>query len=291
MAGLVWMLLSGLCFVAVNAVVKHLGNDIPPAQSAFLRYLFGTLLLLPVLPSLIRAEIGGRVWGTFAVRGAVHSLAVLAWFYAMTQITIAEVTAMGYLNPVFVTLGAALFLGETLRLRRLIAVAVAILGALIVLRPGVREVSPGHLAMIGAALFFAASYLMAKRLTAHVGPWSMVAMLSIGVTVALSPWAVAVWQPIGLREVAWLLLIAVCATMAHYAMTRAFAAAPLGVTQPATALQLVWAVALGALVFGEPVDAMVVLGGVLVAGAVVFIALREEQLRRAQARAASQSAR
>ena len=65
-------------------------------------------------------------------------------------------------------LGAALFLGEKLALRRIMAVLVAFLGALIILRPGLREVSSGHLAMIGTAIFFAGSYLMAKRMSGQV---------------------------------------------------------------------------------------------------------------------------
>jgi drug/metabolite transporter (DMT)-like permease len=66
-------------------------------------------------------------------------------------------------------------------------------------------------------------------------------------------------------------------------MTLAFAAAPIGVTQPVTALQLVWAVALGALAFGEAVDPYVVFGGVVIVSAVIFIALREQAVRRAEA--------
>ena len=64
----------------------------------------------------------------FSLRGAAHSIGVIAWFYAMTKITIAEVTAMNYLVPVYVTLGAALFLGETLAMRRLAAIMAAFIG-------------------------------------------------------------------------------------------------------------------------------------------------------------------
>ena len=284
-AGVLWMVVTGLFFVGVTAVVKHMGDAVPAAQSAFLRYLLGLVFLLPMLPSMARAQLDRRDLSLYGLRGLVHSLGVILWFFAMTRISLAEVTAMNYLVPVYVTLGAALFLGERLRLRRLFAVAAAILGALIILRPGIREISPGHVAMLGTAVFFAMSYLIAKRMSGRANPAVVVGMLSVTVTIGLAPFAWAVWVPVTMEQIGWLFLVAFFATAGHYTMTLAFVAAPIGVTQPVTALQLVWAVALGALAFGEPVDLYVVLGGIVIVSAVIFIALREQALRRAEARA------
>ena len=282
-AGILWMVLTGLLFVGMTAIVKHMGDAVPAAQSAFLRYLLGLVFLVPLIPMMLRARLDRQDLALFGFRGAVHTLGVILWFFAMTRIPLAEVTAMNYLVPVYVTLGAALFLGERLRLRRLVAVAAAILGALIILRPGIREVSTGHVAMLGTALFFAASYLVAKRMTGRASPEVVVGMLSITTTIGLAPFAWAVWTPVTGEQVAWLFLVAFFATAGHYTMTLAFAAAPIGVTQPVTALQLVWAVALGALAFGEAVDPFVVFGGVVIVSAVIFIALREQAVRRAEA--------
>lgn len=273
------MLLTGLFFVGMTATVKHIGQDVPPAQSAFLRFALGLVYVLPALPALRRAAFGRGDWAGYGMRGALHTLGVLCWFYAMTAITLAEVTAMNYLIPVYVALGAALFLGERLRMRRLLAIAAAVLGAMIILRPGFRELSAGHLAMIGTAVFLAASYLMAKRLTARAPASVVVALLSVTVTIGLAPVAAMVWVPIGAREFLWLFATASFATAGHYTMTLAFMAAPISVSQPVTALQLVWAVTLGAVLFGEPVDLYVVAGGVVIIASVIFIALREHQLQ------------
>lgn len=283
--GVLWMLLAGLCFVGMTATVKSMGDAIPAPQSAFLRFLLGLVFLLPVLPALRQMRLAPRDWGLFGLRGVAHAFGVMLWFFAMTRIPLAEVTAMGYLTPVVVALGAALFLGERLRLRRLAAIAAAIVGAMIILRPGLREVSPGHLAMLMNAVFFSTSYLIAKRMTGVVPPSVVVAMMSIFVTLALMPFAYAVWVPVSWQEVAWLGLVACFATAGHYAMTMAFASAPISVTQPVTALQLVWAVLLGALFFAEPVDLFVIMGGGVIVTAVIFIALREQALARAEGRA------
>lgn len=277
--GIGWMLATGLCFVAVNAIVRGLEGALPASQAAFIRFLIGLVFLVPVLVPALRRGFPVVVWGQFCLRGALHVLAVIAWFYAMSRITVAEVTAIGYLNPIVVTIGAALFMGERLAARRIAAICVALLGAVIVLRPGLRELDPGHLAQVLASVAFGASYLVAKRLTERVPPAVVVAMMSLTVSVGLAPIALAVWVPPTPAQVGWLALVALFATLGHYTMTRAFAAAPLTVTQPVTFLQLIWASLIGVLIFHEPLDGWVILGGGLMIGAITFITWREARIR------------
>ena len=272
--------MTGLSFVAVTALVKSMGPRIPPAEAAFLRYLLGLVFLLPMIRDLREAHLTPRQWRLFTLRGLCHAVGVILWFYAMTRIPIAEVTAMNYLAPVYVSVGAALFLGERLAARRIAAVIVALIGAAIILRPGFREVSQGHIAMVFAAIVFAGSYLTTKVLSGEVKPTVVVAMLSIFVTIALAPFALVDWVAPNLDELAILFGVAVFATAGHYTMTLAFAAAPVTVTQPVTFLQLVWAVLLGVFMFGEPIDVWVLLGGFVILASVTFITWREAVLRR-----------
>lgn len=279
-AGLLWMVLTGAMFVAVTAIVKHVGDRVPAPEAAFLRYLLGLVFILPLLGVLRREGMTRGALALYTARGAAHTVAVMLWFYAMTQIPIAEVTAMNYLSPVYVTIGAALFLRERLALRRLTAIGAALLGVAVILRPGFREVSPGHLAMLVTAVGFAGSYLMAKRMTGLASPTMIVAMLSITVTIGLAPFAAAVWVTPTPTEIGWLLLVAAFATAGHFTMTMAFRSAPVTVTQPATFLQLIWASLLGWAVFGEALDPWVLAGGAIIVAAVTFIAWREAVLYR-----------
>ena len=275
--GIAWMLLTGLLFVGLTAVVKHVGQDLPAAQAAFLRFLFGTILLLPAIRAIRRTVLDGRTLRLFALRGALHSAAVVLWFFAMARIPLTDVTAMNYLSPIFVGLGAALLLGERLPKRRIAAVAVALLGVAVVLRPGVREVTSGHLVMLVMPILSAGSYLVAKRLTSDVPPLVIVGGLSVSVTIGLAPLALLVWQTPTAAQTAWMVVVAALATAGHYAMTRAFAAAPVSATQPVTFLQLVWAALLGWALFGEAVDPFVVLGGTMIVAAVSYDAWRESR--------------
>ncbi|PKP73622.1 MAG: EamA family transporter [Alphaproteobacteria bacterium HGW-Alphaproteobacteria-6] len=274
------MLATGLAFVAVTGVVRHLGTGLPAAEAAFIRFLFGLVFLVPVLAMAFRRGFPRGAWGLIGLRGLLHVAAVILWFFAMARIPVAEVTAIGYLNPIVVTLGAAWFLGERLAARRLAAIGVAMIGALVILRPGLREIVPGHWAQLGAAVSFGLSYLLAKRLSALIAPGAVVATLALAVTIGLAPFAYAVWVPPSVTQLGWLAVVAGVATIGHYTMARAFAAAPLTVTQPVTFLQLVWAALLGALVFGEAVDPFVIAGGALIVGAISYMTWREARLRR-----------
>ena len=280
------MLVTGLCFVAVTATVKMVGDGVPSAQAAFLRYALGLVFLLPMIPAIRRVTFSRRTLGLFGLRGVVHAAGVFCWFYAMARLPIAEVTAMNYLVPVYVSVLAVIVLGERMAQRRIIAVAIALFGALIILRPGFRDLNTGHLAMLFTALAFAVGYLIAKIMADETPAAVVVFMLSVTVTIGLAPFAVLEWVPVGAREIGLLFLTGLFATVGHYTMTLAFSAAPLTVTQPVTFLQLVWATLLGVMAFDEALDGFVVFGGALIISAVSFIALREATLRkRAAARA------
>lgn len=280
LAGILWMLATGLSFVVVTGTVRHLGTALPAVESAFIRFLYGLVFLAPTLLPVLRHGLPDGAWRLVLGRGALHVLAVTLWFFAMARIPVAEVTAIGYLNPIVVTVGAALIFGEALAARRIIAIGVALAGALVVLRPGLREVTPGHLAQLGAAVCFGLSYLIAKRLSALVPAGALVALLSLTVASGLAPFAVAVWVPPSAEQFGWLGVVAAFATLGHYTMARAFAAAPLTVTQPVTFLQLVWATLLGWAAFGEAVDPFVLLGGGMIIGAISYMTWREARVRR-----------
>jgi drug/metabolite transporter (DMT)-like permease len=278
--GIFWMIVTGLCFIGVTALVKLLGTRVPAAEAAFLRYVLGLVFLIPFLPSILKIRLDRSTLILFCARGAAHTIGVSLWFFGMARIPVADVTAMNYMSPVYVTLGAALFLGERLALRRVLAVLAALLGALVILRPGFREIGAGHLAMIFVAILFGASYLLTKLLTDRTSPGVVVTMLSLTVTIGLAPLAAMNWVTPTAHELMILMGVATLATAGHYTMTLAFRAAPLAVTQPVTFLQLVWAVLLGAVFFAEPIDPWVILGGTLIVASISFISFREAQLKR-----------
>ena len=143
-----------------------------------------------------------------------------------------QVTAIGFTTPIFTAIGAAIYLGEVLHARRITAVLVSFVGTLIILRPGAVEIELGALAQLAAAPLFACSFLIAKKLTETESSASIVAWMSVFVTLALMPPALMVWRTPTLTELGWLFVTAIFATAGHYTFTRAMQAVEQVGTQP-----------------------------------------------------------
>jgi len=266
----------------MTAIVRYLGSSLPAVETAFIRYALGSVLMIPILLRMFRSPPTARVMGVFATRGVIHAIGVGLWFFAMARIPMAEVTAIAYIAPIFITIGAALFLGERLHGRRIAGVIFGLIGALIILRPGFQELNIGQLAQLISTPFFAASFLITKKLSGTEDSSVIVTMLSVCCTLALLPGALYFWVPPTWAELGWLGLTAVVATAAHYSMTRSYEAAPISVTQPISFLQLVWAAIMGMVLFGEALDLYIFAGAAVIVGAATYISHREAKASRAE---------
>jgi drug/metabolite transporter (DMT)-like permease len=274
--GVAWMALTGLLFVAVTGIVRHLGSDMNPIQAAFIRYAMGVVIMAPLLLRVRWSRLAPRRrLGMYLARGIVHGAAVMLWFYAMAHIPIAEVTALGFTAPIFTTIGAALFLGERVRARRIGAVLVGFAGAMIILRPGIAAIDPGAIAQLIAAPLFAASFILAKKLTETDSSGVIVGVLTVIVTLMLLGPAMLVWRTPTLGELGWLFATASFATAGHLTLTQAFRSAEITVTQPVAFLQLIWATLLGFYVFGEQPDLFTWIGAAVIVSSATYIAHRE----------------
>lgn len=276
--GILWMVLTTILFVAVTATVRFLEGEVPAPQAAFLRYLIGTLLLTPALVTLIKVKPEKALMNKFILRGLVHSIGVTMWFYAMSVMPVAEVTAIGFLTYIFVSVGASIFLKEKLHKHRLSAILISFIGALIILRPGFKEIGNGQIGMLIATIVFTASYLIAKIVSKERSSSEIVAMLSIFTTIFLFPSAIYVWEPLSIKAFLVLTLTAVIATVGHITMTKAIKLAPMVTTQPILFLQLVWASMVGFFLFDENVDPFVIIGGTIIMICVCYVAYREHKL-------------
>jgi len=276
--GILWMVITTILFVGVTATVRYLEGDVPAPQAAFLRYAIGTLMLAPSLISLSKIKPDRPLLNKFILRGFVHSIGVTLWFYAMSVMPVAEVTAIGFLTYIFVSLGASIFLKEKLHKHRLSAILISFVGALIILRPGFKVIESGQLGMLIATMVFTASYLIAKIVSKERSSSEIVAMLSIFTTIFLIPSAIYSWEPLSLEAFLILAFTALIATLGHITMTKAIKAAPMVVTQPILFLQLVWASMVGLFIFDEKFDLFVILGGTIIMLCVCYVSYREHKL-------------
>jgi drug/metabolite transporter (DMT)-like permease len=278
--GCLWMVAGGLLFVAVTVIVRYLGSDMPAVEAAFIRYLIGLCMLVPLMLRMNWQRVRQMNLKLYLCRGLIHAVAVMLWFFAMARIPLAEVTAIGFSTPVFTAIGAILIFKESVKKRRMIAIAAGFVGTIIILRPGFQSIEGGSLAQLIAAFFFAGSFLLAKRMTQSESSSDILVMLTLFCTIALLPGAIYYWREPSMIEVGGLALVAVFATAGHYVITRAIAYAPLTVTQPLSFLQLVWAIGIGYWLFDEVPDFWVIVGAMIIVVAVSYMAHREAQVAR-----------
>jgi len=279
---MVWMVLGGFLFSLLNTIARDLTLHLDVYQSQFLRYLFGLLVILPwVWRDGWRAykpvNLAGQFW-----RGGVHTLGLVLWFTALPQISLADMTAIGFTGPIFIMLGAAWFLGEPMRKDRWIAAIIGFSGVLVVVLPKMSGDGGWYnLVMLASAPVFAASFLITKALTRYEKPGVIVLWQALTVTVLSLPMAIPNWQmPTPMQ---WLAFAAtgVLGTLAHYCLTRAFALADISATQSLRFLDLVWASVLGWLVFGDVPSQSTWLGAFVILWATVWIARREGRRKNA----------
>ena len=276
--GILWMVITTILFVGVTATVRYLEGEVPAPQAAFLRYAIGTVMLVPSLITLTKFKPDRSLFNKFVLRGFVHSIGVTLWFYAMSVMPVAEVTAIGFLTYIFVSIGASIFLKEKLHKHRLSAILISFIGALIILRPGFKVIESGQLGMLIATMVFTASYLIAKVVSKERTSSEIVAMLSIFTTIFLIPSAIYSWEPLSLKALLILSFTALIATLGHITMTKAIKAAPMVVTQPVLFLQLVWASMVGLFIFDEEFDLFVIIGGTVIMICVCYVSYREHVL-------------
>jgi len=274
-----FMVLTGACMVAVMVNLRYLDESLPSVQVAFIRYLFGLAIIFPFAAQELKLRNLKIPIIKHGIRGTLHGFGVVLWFYSVSQITLSQVTAISYLTPIFTTIGAIIVFKERLTKQRFLAILTAIIGAILILRPGLEVISVGKSAQLFSTLLLAASYLITKNLTKTEGTFLIVFMLNLFATLTLLPFALLIWISPSVIDLGLLLTIAILASFGHYFVTKAVALAPLSVTQPVIFLQLIWSTLIGLLIFGEPIDLLIIIGGGFIVLAITQIAYSEKQTK------------
>lgn len=222
-------------------------------------------------------SLGTRRLGLHAWRNAVHFTAQFSWFWAMTQIPLAQVFTLEFSMPLWLAVLAPMVLGERLTLARAIAVGVGFAGTLLVLRPSLAGVNLGAAAALYSAIGYAFSVMAVKQLTRTDSALCVLFWMSLLQCLygfILLRGAPSWPSPVAL---AWIGAIAVCGLAAHFCMARAFALADTLIVAPMDYLRLPLIAVVGLLAYGEPLDPMVLVGGVVIAAANIGNLLAERR--------------
>jgi len=257
--------LAAMVLLAVAA--RQAGNVLHVFQIMELRSLLGLVLFAPMIAAAggVRA-VRTHHFRRHFTRNAVHYVAQFLWFLAITMIPIAEVVAIEFTGPVWVALLAVVALGERITAARAMAVALGLIGVVIIVRPGLDHVEVGQIVALLAAIGFAGSIILVKSLTRTESVVSIIFwMLVIQSVIGAIP-AVTVWQTPPMTVWPWLAIIAVCGTYSHFCMAHALRHADATTVVPLDFLRVPLTALAAWLVFSERFDLFTVVGAAVILG-------------------------
>ncbi|MCF1483521.1 MULTISPECIES: DMT family transporter [Rhizobium/Agrobacterium group] len=264
-------------FAISDASVKLVDGRISPFESAF----FGSLFGLAALPFLLkRGDSLTDVFRTsnlklWLLRFVASGTSAIGAVTAFTHLSMAEAFCLIFLLPCFVTIMSVVFLKEQVGMRRWSAVIIGFIGVLVVLRPGFRELSIGHLGAVIGGLGGAISIVVYRAIGPREKSTSLYGAGAFG-TIIISGIAMlpAFSWPQGTD---WLLLLSygLFAALATVLMMLATRFAPAAVLGPAQYSQMLWAILFGYLIFGDHIDMPMLVGITLIIGSGLITLMRE----------------
>ena len=274
------MVASTVFFAFMVLAIRLASEQLHAFEVAFFRSFFGMLAALPLLRlhgiGLLRTNQLPR----YVFRCVLGTLAMLCGFWAIANLPLAHAVSLSYSSPLFVTIAAALWLGEQVRARRWSAVLAGFIGVLVIVRPGTEGFSWGSMVAVTGALISAAVAIQIKQLTRtepadRVVIWTTI----LWVPMSLLP-ALAVWQ--GPQGITWLWVVAagVLGTAGHMLWTRALNIGDVSALSPISFLQLPIVALLAWLLFAEALDGWTIAGAAIILGANGYIAHREATIAR-----------
>ena len=275
-----WMLFS-FCFFTVETIgTRMIGAELPIMQLVLVRSGAQFLVLLPFLiragPSVFRTEH----IGLHAVRGLLTIGGLATYFYSYTHLPLASATSIGFARNLFIVAFAAIVLGEVVRWRRWTATLVGLVGVIVIMRPGIEEVSPAYLVAVIGAAFGAAITLATRALATREAPIQIMAYIAVFTTLGSLVPGILVWQNPTAWQALWLVVIGFIGPMGQYVAIRSFRLGEASALAAVDYARLLFAVAAGYLVFAELPDRYTILGAAIIIISTLYITIREARLAR-----------
>jgi drug/metabolite transporter (DMT)-like permease len=266
---------SIVLFSIMVIFIRKASESLHILEVVFFRNLLALIVMLPIIKSIGLAAIKMNNTRLFFMRGFVGAIGMIAGFTCLTLIPLAQATAISFSQPLFITIGATIFLGEIIKARRIAAIIVGIIGMLIIVQPGFNSLSLGIILAIISALALSVNALIVKKLTLTDTPHAIIIwMVVMLIPITLIP-AIPVWEWPSLE--AWLYLwgIAILGTLAHFSWTKSYAMADITSLEPIGFIKLPIMALLGWMIFSEIPGTWTWVGGLIIFMSTIYISQRE----------------
>ena len=278
--GGLWMAAAAAAFTMMTMLIREAANGVHPFEIAFFRALVNLVLMLPFALRTGRAGLKTKNHKAFALRGVCGLAFLMTYFTGASLIPVADSQALTFTSPLWGTLLAIFFLGERLTMTRALAVVVGFAGVLIILRPGVLQVSLGAVLVLAGALTAAASNTIVKFTTRTDHPDAVVFYQMVYVTPLIFVPALYVWTWPALDQFLLMIGVGFFATLNQRFLSRAYASADAIAVLPFEFARLPFAAVIGFVAFNELPDVWAWLGGAVIFSASLYMVRQETRTAR-----------
>ena len=276
---MVFAVVSTVCAATGNGIIRSLSGEMHPFEITFFRCVLGVLIFVPIIWRIGLARVKTRRLGLQLVRGGIQGAGMLLYFMALSLAPLAKVAALSFSAPLFATLLAFLILGEVIRARRITALAVGILGTLLIVRPGWEAFDMGTGMVLVSSAMAGLGYIMIKVLSRTDSSLTTTLFGALVATPVALVAALPVWTTPSLGHLLPLIGIGAISSLGNLCRAQALKEADITVVAPFEFLKLPWVALIGYAYFAEVPDIWTWIGGAVIFVATIYIAYRERRIK------------
>lgn len=282
--GVLFMIASTITFSAMSGIVRHLAGsgEVHAFELAFFRNFFGFLMFIPVLLRVGIGPMKTNKLGLLGLRSICNGISMCLFFLGLAYMPLVEVTALNFTIPLFVTIGAVLFLREKLGIARILGLLVGFAGALVILQPGQEIISFGAILVLLSAAIWAIAVIDIKVLSRTessltITIYGVLFNAAITLVFAVFVWTWPTWE-----QLMWLVAIGISGTLGHLLFAQALKLADASLISAFDFVKIVWAALIGYVFFAEVPQITTWIGATVIFAAASYITWRERQVDRAR---------
>ena len=264
----------------MGTFIKLAQEELNVFTTGFLRFFFGFLIIIPYILKTKFKVFNTSNLKIHILRSALNLPAMLLGFAALAILPLEKITAIHFVVPLMVTILAVIFLKEKIYLYRSLALIIGFLGVLIILRPGIVDISIGIYMALTSSLIWSVVIILTKKVSKDDSAITILSHQYLYMSLFSLPLIIYFWDQPNLKTIIFILCAAMSGTILHIALNHAYKLVDVSMTQPYSFLGLVMSSVIGYFVFSDKPDLYTWLGASVIFCGVILISYRELQLNK-----------